>query len=180
METWLVRLAHICHNEVGQSGAMCVMANQLDIITILWLELRVLYHSQIRAFVQCLTQIFHSHSLIADNELQPCNCCVYWFMTLILTFVIWCLVATGGEKTQANQGNPEIVAKSYPLAAVIAATKNFKTQIGNSSGLQPIYFGKLANGKEVAVKVFTKGPRQHGLSQFSTEVNFRIHICICT
>lgn len=83
------------------------------------------------------------------------------------------LLTIGGEKTQANQGNPTILAKSYALDEVVTATKNFKTPIGDGSGLRPVYLGKLANGKEVVVKVFTKAPRQHRLSQFSTEVNFK-------
>lgn len=87
------------------------------------------------------------------------------------------LLIIDGEKTQANQANPTILAKSYSLAEVVTATKNFKSPIGDGSGLRPVYLGKLANGKEVAVKVFSKASRQHGLSQFSTEVNFKIHTC---
>jgi hypothetical protein len=87
------------------------------------------------------------------------------------------LLTIGDEKTQANQGNPAILAKSYSLVEVVTATKNFKTPIGDGSGLRPVYRGKLENGKEVAVKVFSTAPRQHGLSQFSTEVNFKSHTC---
>lgn len=87
------------------------------------------------------------------------------------------LLPIDGEKTQANQGNPTILAKSYSLAEVVTATKNFKSPIGGGSGLRPVYLGKLENGKEVAVKVFSKAPRQYGLPQFSTEVNLKIYTC---
>jgi hypothetical protein len=43
-------------------------------------------------------------------------------------------------------------AKAYTLAEVVAATSNFKTQIGKG-GFGPVFYGKFPDGQEVAVKV---------------------------
>jgi hypothetical protein len=43
-------------------------------------------------------------------------------------------------------------ANPYSLAQVIIATDNFKIQIGKG-GFGPVYYGKLEDGQEVAIKV---------------------------
>ncbi len=43
-------------------------------------------------------------------------------------------------------------ANPYSLAEVIIATNNFKIQIGKG-GFGPVYYGKLEDGREVAVKI---------------------------
>ncbi len=43
-------------------------------------------------------------------------------------------------------------ANPYSLAKVAIATNNFKIQIGKG-GFGPMYYGKLEDGKEVAIKV---------------------------
>jgi len=59
-------------------------------------------------------------------------------------------------------------AKIYSLAEVIVATDNFKTMIGKG-GFGHVYYGKLEDGQEVAIKVLdiksTQGP-----SEFFNEV----------
>ncbi|KAH9532386.1 hypothetical protein CY35_19G090500 [Sphagnum magellanicum] len=60
-------------------------------------------------------------------------------------------------------------AKIYSLAEVIVATDNFKTMIGKG-GFGHVYYGKLEDGQEVAIKVLdiksTQGP-----SEFFNEVD---------
>ena len=45
-----------------------------------------------------------------------------------------------------------IGAKPYTLAEISAMTRNFNCKIGNG-GFGPVYYGKLSDGQEVAVKV---------------------------
>jgi len=56
----------------------------------------------------------------------------------------------------------------YTLAQVMAATKNNAKLLGKG-GFGPVYYGKLASGQEVAVKVATKGSGQ-GSKEFINEV----------
>ena len=60
-------------------------------------------------------------------------------------------------------------ANPYSLADVIIATNNFKIQIGKG-GFGPVYYGKLEDGREVAIKVLDiKSSR--GPSEFFNEVS---------
>ena len=63
-------------------------------------------------------------------------------------------------------------AKAYTLAEVVAATSNFKTQIGKG-GFGPVFYGKFPDGQEVAVKVSDArfGQEQSlGVQEFLNEV----------
>lgn len=60
-------------------------------------------------------------------------------------------------------------AKAFTLAALAAATNNFKKEIGRG-GFGPVYHGTLPDGREVAVKVADKSNRQ-GDQEFHNEVH---------
>ncbi|CAK9213885.1 unnamed protein product [Sphagnum troendelagicum] len=60
-------------------------------------------------------------------------------------------------------GNP------YSLAEVVTATNNFKIQIGKG-GFGPVYYGKLEDGQEVAIKILDVKSSQ-GPSEFFNEVD---------
>ncbi|CAM6066109.1 unnamed protein product [Sphagnum tenellum] len=60
-------------------------------------------------------------------------------------------------------------ANPYSLVEVAIATNNFKIQIGKG-GFGPVYYGKLEDGKEVAIKVLDVKSSQ-GPSEFFNEVD---------
>ncbi|KAG6536015.1 hypothetical protein ZIOFF_001053 [Zingiber officinale] len=66
-------------------------------------------------------------------------------------------------------------AHRYWLSEINDATENFTKKVG-SGGYGTVYYGKLKNGKEIAVKVQTNDSCQ-GNRQFSSEVSLlsRIH-----
>ncbi len=57
----------------------------------------------------------------------------------------------------------------YSLAEVIIATNNFNIQIGKG-GFGPVYYGKLEDGQEVAIKVLDVKSSQ-GPFEFFNEVS---------
>lgn len=61
------------------------------------------------------------------------------------------------------------VAYFISLAEIEEATCNFSKQIGEGS-FGPVFYGKLKDGKEVAVKV-SADASFHGTQQFINEVN---------
>ncbi|KAL7135005.1 hypothetical protein ABFS83_11G063900 [Erythranthe nasuta] len=69
----------------------------------------------------------------------------------------------------------EGVAYYIPLSDLEEATNNFSKKIGKGS-FGPVYYGKLTDGKEVAVKTMADSS-SHGTKQFITEVALlsRIH-----
>ncbi|XP_004239170.1 probable LRR receptor-like serine/threonine-protein kinase At1g67720 isoform X1 [Solanum lycopersicum] len=69
----------------------------------------------------------------------------------------------------------EGVAYYIPLSEIEEATENFSKQIGKGS-FGPVYYGRLRDGKEVAVKTMADSS-SHGTKQFATEVALlsRIH-----
>ncbi|CAA0833729.1 Probable LRR receptor-like serine/threonine-protein kinase [Striga hermonthica] len=69
----------------------------------------------------------------------------------------------------------EGVSYYIPLADLEQATNNFSKQIGKGS-FGPVYYGKMKDGKEVAVKTMADSS-SHGTKQFVTEVALlsRIH-----
>jgi serine/threonine protein kinase len=60
-------------------------------------------------------------------------------------------------------------ANPYSLDEVTIATDNFKIQIGKG-GFGPVYYGKLEDGQEVAIKVLDVKSSQ-GPSEFFNEVS---------
>lgn len=63
----------------------------------------------------------------------------------------------------------ESVAYYIPLPDLETATNNFSRNIGKGS-FGPVYYGKLKDGKEVAVKTMADSS-SHGTKQFVTEVH---------
>lgn len=61
------------------------------------------------------------------------------------------------------------VACYIPVSEIEEATNNFSKKIGKGS-FGPVYYGKLKDGKEVAVKIMADSS-SHGTKQFVTEVN---------
>jgi hypothetical protein len=59
-------------------------------------------------------------------------------------------------------------ARSFSLAEVKAMTQNYAKKLGQGS-YGPVYYGKLPDGLEVAVKVNSKDSRQ-GTTEFINEV----------
>ncbi len=59
-------------------------------------------------------------------------------------------------------------AKTYSLVEVVVATNNFKTMIGKG-GFGPVYYGKLEDGEDVAIKELDVKSTQ-GPSEFFNEV----------
>ncbi|KAG6556926.1 hypothetical protein Mapa_001341 [Marchantia paleacea] len=66
-------------------------------------------------------------------------------------------------------------AQSFSMKEIKAITNNFKTLIGKG-GFGPVYYGKLPDGKEVAVKVRATDSKQ-GADEFLNEVRLlsRLH-----
>ena len=62
-------------------------------------------------------------------------------------------------------------ARPYSLSEIVAATQNFEKEIGRG-GFGPVYYGKLHDGQEVAVKVLDVASRQ-GSMEFFNEVDFQ-------
>lgn len=69
----------------------------------------------------------------------------------------------------------EGVAIFIPLPVIEEATDNFSNRVGKGS-FGPVYYGKMKDGKEVAVKIMID-PTSHGTKQFVTEIALlsRIH-----
>lgn len=62
----------------------------------------------------------------------------------------------------------EGVAYYIPLLDIEEATNSFSRNIGKGS-FGPVYYGKMKDGKEVAVKTMADSS-SHGTKQFATEV----------
>ncbi|CAI8614548.1 unnamed protein product [Vicia faba] len=110
---------------------------------------------------------------------------------LLLATVISCLVMRKGKKryyekdhivsvpTQRpaswKSDDPAESAHCFSLAEIESATNNFEKRIG-SGGFGIVYYGKLKEGKEIAVKVLRNNSYQ-GKREFSNEVTLlsRIH-----
>ena len=66
--------------------------------------------------------------------------------------------------------NP-IISRGFTLEEMVAATENFSRKIGQG-GFGSVFFGKLPEGKEIAVKVPSSFSRQ-GIHEFMNEASFR-------
>ncbi|GJU91491.1 probable LRR receptor-like serine/threonine-protein kinase [Tanacetum coccineum] len=67
-------------------------------------------------------------------------------------------------------------AQCFTLSEIIFATKNFEKKIG-SGGFGTVFYGKLNDGKEIAVKLLGNSNTQQGKKEFANEVSLlsRIH-----
>ncbi|KAE9612282.1 hypothetical protein Lal_00022178 [Lupinus albus] len=75
----------------------------------------------------------------------------------------------------SNNGGPAEAAHGFSYSEIQNSTNNFKKKIG-SGGFGVVYYGKLDDGKEIAVKVLTSNSYQ-GKREFFNEVSLlsRIH-----
>jgi hypothetical protein len=100
---------------------------------------------------------------------------------VIIIFLVLCIKCnshtkglTKTKKRPLTSGHLQMVksvhggANPYSLAQVTIATDNFKIQIGKG-GFGPMYYGKLEDGQEVAIKVLDVKSSQ-GPSEFFNEV----------
>ncbi len=62
------------------------------------------------------------------------------------------------------------VAQEYSFAEVIAMTNNFKQPLGEGS-FGTVFYGKLPDGQEVAIKRASRNSQQ-GAKEFYNEVNY--------
>ncbi|KAB5519813.1 hypothetical protein DKX38_024132 [Salix brachista] len=105
---------------------------------------------------------------------------------LLITTIVSCLLMQKGKKRHPEQ---EQLRESLPVQRVIStlsdapeeaahcftsfeiedATKKFEKKIG-SGGFGVVYYGKMKDGREIAVKVLTSNSYQ-GKREFSNEVN---------
>ncbi|KAE8717331.1 putative LRR receptor-like serine/threonine-protein kinase [Hibiscus syriacus] len=83
---------------------------------------------------------------------------------------------TQGQRTASSLNNaPTEAANCFTVAEIEDATNNFEKKIG-SGGFGVVHYGKLKDGKEIAVKVLTNNSFQ-GKREFTNEVSLlsRIH-----
>ncbi|KAL5155335.1 putative LRR receptor-like serine/threonine-protein kinase [Glycine soja] len=110
---------------------------------------------------------------------------------LLLATIISCLYMHKGKRRYHEQGcidslptqrlaswksdDPAEAAHCFSYSEIENATNNFEKKIG-SGGFGVVYYGKLKDGKEIAVKVLTSNSYQ-GKREFSNEVTLlsRIH-----
>ncbi|XP_020238108.1 probable LRR receptor-like serine/threonine-protein kinase At1g67720 isoform X2 [Cajanus cajan] len=102
---------------------------------------------------------------------------------LLLATIISCLfmhkgsLASHPSRSMDSSKNigPAEVAHCFSLSEIENSTNNFQKQIG-SGGFGVVYYGKLKDGNEIAVKVLTSNSYQ-GKREFSNEVTLlsRIH-----
>ncbi|KAK4833706.1 hypothetical protein QYF36_009691 [Acer negundo] len=111
---------------------------------------------------------------------------------LLIATIVSCLFLCKGKKSHYDQDHvrnslpvqrpvsspsdaPSEAAHCFTLSDIEEATKSFEKKIG-SGGFGVVYYGKLKDGKEIAVKVLTSNSCQ-GKREFSNEVNLlsRIH-----
>ncbi|XVF76520.1 hypothetical protein PTKIN_Ptkin13bG0272200 [Pterospermum kingtungense] len=113
---------------------------------------------------------------------------------LLIATIFSCLILCKGKKKHENAQNsyhsssiqsqetgstlsnaPAEAARCFILAEIKDATNNFEKKIG-SGGFGVVYYGKMKDGKEIAVKVLTSNSFQ-GKREFTNEVTLlsRIH-----
>ncbi len=78
-------------------------------------------------------------------------------------------IPTGGIEDIGESDSTQ-VAKRYSLREIIDATNNFEKILGEG-GFARVYYGKLADGKEVAVKKLNLNILREEDSQFFNEVH---------
>ena len=66
--------------------------------------------------------------------------------------------------------NPAVLSRAFTLEEMMEATNSFSRKIGQR-GFGSVFFGKLKEGTEIAVKVLTFFSQQ-GVHQFQNEVNY--------
>ncbi|KAH9532394.1 hypothetical protein CY35_19G091000 [Sphagnum magellanicum] len=96
-------------------------------------------------------------------------------LVIIIGVIVYFQVQNKCGKTNKTSGHLQMMkssrhgAKFYSLAEVTVASDNFKTMIGKG-GFGHVYYGKLEDGQEVAIKVLDVKSTQ-GPSEFFNEVD---------
>ncbi|KAJ0519221.1 putative protein kinase RLK-Pelle-LRR-I-1 family [Helianthus annuus] len=104
---------------------------------------------------------------------------------LFLGFLTSCLLLRKRKKyskTEPKRGMPVTTnaateaAQSFTLSELRNATKNFENKVG-SGGYGTVYYGKLNDGREIAVKILENNNVYQGKKEFANEVSLlsRIH-----
>ncbi|KAJ0470033.1 putative protein kinase RLK-Pelle-LRR-I-1 family [Helianthus annuus] len=107
---------------------------------------------------------------------------------LLIGFISSCLIIRQRKKDHKKE--PEVSfhvssmsnattsegAQSFTLSELRSATDNFQKKVG-SGGFGTVYYGKLNDGKEIAVKILGNSNIQQGKKEFANEVSLlsRIH-----
>lgn len=88
----------------------------------------------------------------------------------IVVALVYYLVCRRNRRQSMTTG-----ARKFSPDEIVAATANYKKVIGRG-GFGPVYYGRLTDGREVAVKVLDKESRQ-GETEFLNEVDIlsRVH-----
>ncbi|KAK3433480.1 hypothetical protein EUGRSUZ_D01371 [Eucalyptus grandis] len=104
---------------------------------------------------------------------------------LLAATIAFCFFIQKGKRNSSNQENGRLVsslsnappetAHCFMLSEIEEATKKFEKKIG-SGGFGDVFYGKLKDGREIAVKVLSNDSNQ-GKREFSNEVTLlsRIH-----
>lgn len=106
-------------------------------------------------------------------------------VALFLGFLTSCLLLRQRKKNpkpEPKHGMPVMsnaateAAQSFTLSELRNATKNFEKKVG-SGGFGTVYYGKLNDGKEIAVKLLESNNVYQGKKEFANEVTLlsRIH-----
>jgi len=75
-----------------------------------------------------------------------------------------------GDNTPEGSRHPGVeVVREFSFTEVVAATNSFETLLGEGS-FSSVYYGRLLNGQEVAVKRSSPNSQQ-GLREFVNEVH---------
>ncbi|XP_024977328.1 probable LRR receptor-like serine/threonine-protein kinase At1g67720 [Cynara cardunculus var. scolymus] len=106
---------------------------------------------------------------------------------LLIGFMIACLLHRQRKKDHKQEPEHEMHdssmhtatsegAQCFTLSQLRIATKNFEKKVG-SGGFGTVYYGKLNDGKEIAVKVLGSNNTHQGKKEFANEVTLlsRIH-----
>ncbi|KAJ9540289.1 hypothetical protein OSB04_026795 [Centaurea solstitialis] len=106
---------------------------------------------------------------------------------LLIGVMIACLLLRQRKKDQKQEPEHEMhdaskqtatseSAQCFTLSDIRLATKNFEKKVG-SGGFGTVYYGKLNDGKEIAVKVLGSNNTHQGKKEFANEVTLlsRIH-----
>lgn len=87
----------------------------------------------------------------------------------MFTLFIESLVSHRSQRMDSTKSiGPAETAHCYSFSEIEKSTNNFEKKIG-SGGFGVVYYGKLRDGKEIAVKVLTSNSYQ-GKREFSNEV----------
>ena len=92
-------------------------------------------------------------------------------MIYLFTLFTDSLVSHPSQSMDSSKSiGPSEAAHCFSFSEIENSTNNFEKKIG-SGGFGVVYYGKLKDGKEIAVKVLTSNSYQ-GKREFSNEVTF--------